>query len=261
MGLSLIQCTHLKSFYPSQPSSQVGVIVGPGGARTIGALGILKQLEEYQISVESLVGIGWGAWVAGVYAQNKSVDEVRWSFHKLFQRGILKFNLSKRRRKSVRDLDLNIREAFKASPQVSFTCPILLKNGQRVWRKENFIHSCLSLPPFFDIERESSSLLAIEEAVSVLKKQGIKVIIWIDFLDSEGLFPENFPKDVEWLWKEARLHFSRIKLEEGVYRLSLSLQENHLLDFSQIGSIYEDSLNQAPELLKSLQKEFPRLSL
>lgn len=261
ISFSLIGCTHLDfpSFQKTSSKKKVAVIVGAGGARTISALGILKELQDRQIPVDEIVGLGWGAWIAGLYAQNKSVDEVRWSFHKLSNRGILDSSFLKKKpqRLSIKDLNTEIIENFNSPSQISFSCPILTRAGKRVWRNEKFLRNCLLLPPFFKMEKESGSLFSIQEAISFLKNKGIDVIIWVDPLESENLFSKHFPEDFRWIWQEARFHFSNMELEKGVYRIAPRLKKYSLMDFSKMNLIYEESLKEASFLLKNLQKEFP----
>ena len=63
-------------------AAQFGIIFSGGGVRTWAYVNILKEIQKYKLPVTSVVGIEWGAIVAGVYAQNVSANEVEWELSK-----------------------------------------------------------------------------------------------------------------------------------------------------------------------------------
>jgi NTE family protein len=58
-------------------SSAVGVVLGGGGARSWAHIGAVKALQEAGIPIDFICGTSGGAIVAGYYALNESVDDVR----------------------------------------------------------------------------------------------------------------------------------------------------------------------------------------
>lgn len=62
---------------------QIGLALSGGGAKGIAHVGVLKVLEEAQISVSMLAGTSMGGVVSALYATGRSVDEIEQLFRSL----------------------------------------------------------------------------------------------------------------------------------------------------------------------------------
>ena len=58
----------------------VVLVLGGGGARGGAHIGVLKFLEEQNITVDAIVGTSIGSFVGGLYASGKSADEIKQLF-------------------------------------------------------------------------------------------------------------------------------------------------------------------------------------
>ncbi len=257
----------LKKLPLEEPDLKVGVIVGPGGARTLSALGVLKAFEEHKIPVHHIVGMGWGAFLAGVYSKNQSVDEAQWSFYKLLKRGFFETSLLKHPLKS-KSLDLmnqSLRENFNSKTKIHFSCPSMNKQGRKIWQTEKFLQSsvrnCLSVPPFFKLEKSTGSLLFVRSAVSYLKQKNMDIIIWIHALEDGPFFPHEFSKpEVVFLWNELADSLRLIPEESSVYKVIPSVGGFYLSDFSKMREIISKGRKEGVFFAKKLQNRFLKRS-
>ena len=260
-------CRLLKKLPLEETELKVGVIVGPGGARALSALGVLKAFEEHNIPVHHIVGMGWGAFLAGVYAKNQSVDEVQWSFHKLLKRGFFETSLLKHplKAKSMDLMNQSLKENFNSEAKIHFSCPSMNKQGRKIWQTEKFlqnaVRSCLNVPPFFKLEKSTGSLLFVRSAVSRLRKKNMDIIVWIHSLEAGPFFPGEFSKpETVFLWNELADSFRLVPEESFLYKITPSLGEFYLSDFSKMREIISKGRKEGAFFAKKLQNKFSQRS-
>ena len=246
---------------------KVGVIVSPGGARTLSALGVLKAFEENNIPVHHIVGIGWGAFLSAVYAKNQSVDEVQWSFYKLLKRGFFEISLLKHplKPKSLDLMNQSLEENLNAKTQIQFSCPFMNRRGQKIWQTEKFLQNsvknCLAVPPFFKLDESTGSLFSVRLAISYLKKKDMDIIIWIHVLETGPFFPRGFSKsETVFLWNELADSFHLIPEESSVYKITPSLGGFYLSDFSKMREIISKGEKEGVFFVEKLQNKFLKRS-
>jgi len=63
------------------------LVLGPGLARTMAYLGVLRELEERHVTVRAILGIEMGAMIGGIWAAS-SLNSLEWEMHK-FKRDTL----------------------------------------------------------------------------------------------------------------------------------------------------------------------------
>lgn len=256
-----------KKFQVEESDLKVGVIVGPGGARTLSALGVLKAFEEHNIPVHHIVGMGWGAFLAGMYSKNQSIDEVQWSFYKLLKRGFFETSLLKHPLKP-KNLDLmnqSLEENFNSKTKIHFSCPSMNKRGRKVWQTEKFlqnsVRNCLSVPPFFKLDKSTGSLFSVRSAISYLKQKNMDLIIWIHALETSPFFPKEFSQsETIFLWNELADSFHLIPEESVVYKVTPALGGFYLSDFSKMREIVSKGEKEGVFFLEKTQNKFLRRS-
>ena len=246
--LILIGQTHCQHFQmiPLKKNPKIGFIISPGGARSLSAIGVLKAFEEYGVPIKHIVGIGWGAWIAALYAKNQSLTEVRWSFYKLSKSGFFETSILKNplKPKSLSTLQESIKENFSTKKtKIPFSCPIITSGYKKVWKTQNnlsnAVQSCLALPPFFKITNHTKTApISIEESIEYLKKKGMNLIVWVNALEEESLFPSQNPHpEMKIFWNEMAYNFNNIQNTISVIKISPSLSSFSIGDFSKIDSI------------------------
>ena len=156
-------------------AAQFGIIFSGGGVRTWAYVNILKEIQKYKLPVTSVVGIEWGAIVAGVYAQNVSANEVEWELSKF---------------KGIDDWSNYIKKIFEkkstAALKIPFGCMSLNLKNQTSYvlnkgQLDALIPYCISAPgmlkPFSD---SIASMSDVAGAVQFLKASGATKIILLN---------------------------------------------------------------------------------
>ena len=66
-------------------NKSIGVILGPGGHRSVAHLSLLKALEDKNIKIHMISGLGMGAVIAAMYSHGLSIDIIEWKFYRFLQ--------------------------------------------------------------------------------------------------------------------------------------------------------------------------------
>jgi NTE family protein len=179
---------------PERP--KLGLILGPGGARTLAHTAVIKELVNNRIPIHAVVGLEWGALVAALYAQNARVHEAEWKLFKLKTRNLLgrSFFSSQFKPKEVDVLSSYIDKNFKLKNtyqfKTFFACPSLsLYSGQVVMQKRGpiakILRKCLPYPPLLKpTDQWVAAAFAIDEALQYLRGQGVELAVLVDVLAS-----------------------------------------------------------------------------
>lgn len=256
-------CSHLswKGDHSLKKSPRIGFIIGPGGALSLSAIGVLKTLQENNISVDFVLGMGWGAWSAAVFSKNKSTDEIQWSFHKLLKRGFFSSSLLKHplKQKNISEIEKELEENFGSFDlvKISFSCPSFTQYGVKVWQTEKFLKSsvkkCLAVPPFF--KYTLGAPFSMRAAIAYLQHKKMDIIIWVNPLQGQ-LFSENFPQNgIRLLWIEMSESFRLIPEEPGIFKVTPDLTDFYLGDFSKIDDLILRGRSAGDILVKKLQNK------
>ena len=261
--LSLIPgCTHW-GLYKNKEPLRIGLIIGPGGALSLSSLGLIQELQENDIPLSFVMGMGWGALTAAIFAKNESLDEVRWSFHKLLKKGFFK-NV---KTKNISDLKKELQEIFPNPSQtkIPFVCPSFNHLGLKVWNKgedpASGLQKCLNTPPFFKSRggMDRASLFSMREGVHYMKER-LKAdpIIWLNPLGKSSpqtLLPsqKGASKRLPLLWLELFYALKNEPKMNNVLEAKPDLKNFSLDDFSKIDSIIEAGRQEGRLLVKKLQ--------
>ena len=263
--VSSLGCQHLS---PLKKNPKIGLIIGPGGARTLSALGVLKVFEEYDIPIHHVVGIGWGAWLAALYSKNKSLTEVRWSFYKLSKSGFFETSILNKslKPKKIRVLQKSIQENFSVkNTKIPFSCPVLTKDNKKTWKTQNSLKNavkdCMALPPLFKMDSSvKSSPFSIRDSIKYLKSQDIDLVIWVNSLGDGSLFSKGqVSSDIELFWNEMAYMFQNIEETSTVLKITPSLFLFSIADFSKIDSIIATGEKAGYVFTEKLQTKYPFL--
>jgi NTE family protein len=63
---------------PPRVLPKIGVILGPGGMKTFAHLGVLREMNRARIPVHAIVGLEWGAVMAGAFATQGQINDAEW---------------------------------------------------------------------------------------------------------------------------------------------------------------------------------------
>jgi len=179
---------------------KIGLVLGPGGAKGLAHIGVLKALIENKIPIDVITGISMGAIVGGFYASGMGIDEIervaletnfkalvnRISFNRVIRESILKG--AKIRNFIESNLKAKKIEDFK----IPFgCCATNLVNGEEIIFTKGeaafAIDASSTLPGIFKpIEYKGMFLvdggLVNPLPIDLAKKLGAEIIICVDVL-------------------------------------------------------------------------------
>lgn len=174
--------------------TRLGLVLGPGGAKALAHVGVLKALEASRLPVVGIVGIEWGALVGAVYSQKASIHDMEWKLYKLERtqlpgRAMLSKKINPEPMASLREF---LRESFRGGRleqfQKSFACASQsLSSGAQVLfnsgAAETYLERCLPLPPLFEAKSEwFADIHGLESAIQYLHSLGADIVILSDVL-------------------------------------------------------------------------------
>jgi NTE family protein len=219
------------TYEPSQPK-KVAVILGPGGAKSFAHVGVLKAFQQQRIPIDKIVGLEWGALIAGMYAVKGQTHDVEWKLYKMEQQHLLEPKGFFNRRNdgnSINVMDSFLNETFGneniSRARVPFMCPTRsIYSGVVAWQSKGLFKDvmkrCMQFPPIF---RPQGTFLAgasqASEAVEMLVKEGYNVIILVNVLGSALPVGQDGLRDnlnYVILWQEIRraiLETSRLNID------------------------------------------------
>ena len=180
-----------------QDPKKVAVILGPGGIKSFAHVGVLKALQQQRIPVNKIVGLEWGALIAGLYASKGTTHDVEWKLYKMEQKNIFEpkgFFARRGGEQEISILDDFLKESFGneevSRAKVPFTCPTrALSTGAVTWQTRGAFREvmkrCLMFPPMFKAQGASiAGPSQASEAVEMLVREGYNVIILVNVLGS-----------------------------------------------------------------------------
>lgn len=181
--------------FVGQRAPRVGLIFGPGGAKTLAQIGVLQEIEKNKLPVAAVAGLEWGALVAGLYAHNGQIHEMDWKISQLPKTNFSDKGLFSKKMKPAasRDFDLFLGKVFSESrieqTKIPFACSYLRAPSGRVslatkGSLKNSMRGCWYFPPMFPVSDVLAAPFAIQEAVQFLKASGAELIVLINVLDS-----------------------------------------------------------------------------
>lgn len=193
--------------YPIQPQTQntpippapskkpkVGLILGPGGAKSFALIGVLKELEKSRIPIDYVVGIEHGALVGALYAANGKANEVEWKMNKLDRKtggknGFFKSGAAPSVASIDGFIDENMNRKSNGDFSVNFGC--MMTSTQSGFTRlapsgsiKEMLHNCLPFPPLYQIDRgQVAGVFGIKEAADALRSKGAELVIFVNVLD------------------------------------------------------------------------------
>ncbi|MCB0412565.1 MAG: patatin-like phospholipase family protein, partial [Bdellovibrionales bacterium] len=225
-----------KASYRNTP--RLGLILGGGGARAFSHTGVLKALEEERIPVHAIVGLEWGALMAGLFAKEGSVHSLEWQLYKLDedslpQKGFLARAFSTSSISSMESyFNTSFGKARVENSKIKFSCPtVSLQNGSVSWLTRGStkiaMQSCIAFPPIFGGDsNRAAAPYPVEAAAQWLRRQGAQVVVFVDVLSEGDIWrSSDLPKDASsrLLWWAIRDHYQqKINGVDEVLRVNAS---------------------------------------
>lgn len=181
--------------FVGQRAPRIGLIFGPGGAKTLAQIGVLQEIEKNKLPITAVAGLEWGALVGGLYAHNGQIHEMDWKISQLPKSTFSDKGLFSKKMKPAasKDYDLFLGKVFTDSrieqTKIPFACTYLRAPSGRVslatkGSLKNSMRGCWYFPPMFSYSDVLAAPFALQEAVQFLKSSGAELIVLINVLDS-----------------------------------------------------------------------------
>ena len=241
-------------------------IFGPGGARAMGHVGFLQELQKRKVPVEAVGGIEWGALIAGLYAHRGSVNDVQWQIGKIRTDIVTKKNFITRQNESASTEGMYqfISDAVGSTAtertKVPFACPSFMLS-----RQETFIMSKSALRDAMALCLPMSPILLphkgyvaqpydLQPLVQHLRSRGANYVVYVSVLDSKTSRVSGLDTSSAMLWDLAGQKSLKRQGVDAV--LTLPLNEYSIMDFDRSRDIMMKSSDLSRTLLDSFLNQW-----
>jgi NTE family protein len=226
---------------PNTKVPKIGIILGPGGARSYAYIGILREFDKAKIPIYSIAGLEWGALMAALYSVNGKAHEVEWKSSKIpddfGKKGLLS---SESEPRPFSDMDSYLKVMFEdqmvESGKIPFSCitdsiktfkSLMIFKG--TYRET--LGFCLGLPPVTSSKNGwMASALQTKYLIDQMAQRGVDYIVLVDTVT--GAYPLNGIKVGEAtaaLWSNINKSMNQNKIYVHQF-ISIPISKN-ILDF------------------------------
>ncbi|MFZ4402571.1 MAG: patatin-like phospholipase family protein [Pseudobdellovibrionaceae bacterium] len=252
---------------PENRIQKVGVIFGPGGAKTYAFIGALKEMTAQKLPIVAVVGVEFSALIAAAYSHRLQTNEVEWQLLKFQEDDIFSRNYFATESKGANSaawksfLDGFFSQVSLEKFSIPFACPSRnLEKGQvfllNRGRGDQVMNYCVPYPPLFKPYNQSvSAIREIKLSAEFLRRKGAQKILLVQALEKNPrLYSKDQNKAEDIIWKEIAYDYS-IKneaiIDEVLYldTTQVGIMEfNKKRDIIQIGQ--SETKNKLPLILQ-----------
>ena len=205
---------------------KIGVILGPGSAKTFAHLGVLESLEKAKIPIHALVGLEWGSLMAASYSAQGKAYDAQWKVMKMRESDLPHGGLlnSTQEMGAPQSMDKFLRTIFNelSVQQLSkpFACPVKSTQTGKVQMLaqgvvRDVITTCMAYPPYFYSHSEwAGAPSALQEAIDYLHSVGATKIVYVDVLSQSSLMTEKAMREhfpLYQLWFDQQEHLAELQ--------------------------------------------------
>ena len=203
----------------SEPK-KVALILGPGGAKALASVGVLRAFQIRRIPIDKIVGLEWGSLIAALYANKGLTHDAEWKLYKMQQRNLplpKGFFAKRLGENSIKIMDDFLDDSFGKDTineaRVPFECPTrTVWTGVVGWQDRgdfrDVIKKCLPFPPIFKAQGTFiAGASQVSEAVERLRGQGFNVIILVNVLsNAQPVGQDSLLENLNYaiLWQEVK---------------------------------------------------------
>jgi NTE family protein len=195
---------------PAKP--RLGIILGPGGARTMAHIGFLREIEKSGLKVYMIAGIEWASMVAAIYAQKNKANDVEWQMSKL-DPGMFSKKLLFSGTKKVEDLSAFLKASVEnlrlEDAKTPFACPSMNVRDQRSTLLASGLVSdamkyCL---PYFPLLSPAGGWVAgmfdSKGLIEHFRKNGVEYVVLVDVVsESKPTLDDDLSPEQQVLWSQ-----------------------------------------------------------
>lgn len=229
---------------------RLGIILGPGGGRTLAHVGVLKQLHEKKIPVRAVVGLEWGAVIGSIYGQKASHNEAEWQLSKIRDE---KFRDQTDIREALKPLSAYLQGARAETSKLPFACPSLNLKKSQVFmlargRLDQLLPYCASYPPVTSpYDSSISANRDITGAAEYLRSKGVNYILFVNVLS--GVPAQD---SVPWLELAYDLRKKWVGVDE---RLDIVIDQKSVRDYKLQTELIQLGFDQSATVVERLAQK------
>lgn len=234
---------------------RLGVILGPGGAKTYGHIGVLKELQRRRIPVQMVAGLEWAALPAAIFASKGYANDVEWQMSKLKEEewfgGSL---LSSKKSASINEAQGDLKKIFAnwkvENFRLPFVCPAWNMEKKQTYLMQKgtlpqLLPFCLSYPPLFQpYQKNVAGLVDMKALTDYMRTKGVNYILFINVLEQapSPLFSDDLGASVAWSLPLSQYQKQRNGIDDVV---GVNLREFQPRDFAKKREIIAKSADAA----------------
>lgn len=259
----------VENFDRSKPfRPKLGLVLGPGLARSFVHVGVLKKIVEAEIPIQAVIGMGWSTFPAVEYSSEGSVHGLEWRASRsndLKELASLGFWKSTFDEKSVGDLKA-VSKTLLTSTQTKnshakFSCSLYSsKLGKVVFSKHKNFEVCAAVPPLFNPGKNYAPfVMGSNESLKAAKDLGAEKVIYIDVLKPIDLWGDKksyVNGSSYWYWTLAQAQLAEDSVNFDKVISVRSRESYSLLDFGKILDLVTMGESAGDELVEFLKREY-----
>lgn len=191
---------------------KLGIVLGPGGARTMAHIGFLREIEKSGVEVHMIAGVEWASMVAAIYAQKNKANDVEWQMSKLDPDMFSKKLLSSGTKK-VEDLSSFLKASVEnlrlEDAKTPFACPSMNVRDQRSTLLVRGLVSdamkyCLPyLPLLSPAGGWVAGMFDSKNLIEHFRKNGVEYVVLVDVVsDSKPTLEASLSQEQQILWSQ-----------------------------------------------------------
>jgi NTE family protein len=265
-AIPLPEETQVQQQQPSTPTPtppvqapRVGIIFGPGGARSYAAIGFLQELQKYRVPVKAVGGVEWGAMVGAFYALKGSLNDVEWQLAKI---------RSQEPMGDMDDLKKFLNETLSKynveQIKLPFSCPALNLSKNQTYNMNKgplnqLLPYCVAYPPIYRPHNANiSGMRDLKTLAQHLRSQGANYIVLVNVLGEPGTNKNitgnlNSPENV--FWNEIAGYYS--KPGQGVdHIVNLNVDGFSLFDFDRKRDIIQKGASSSSRWVQEFTNKY-----
>ncbi len=256
--------------FVGQRAPRVGLIFGPGGAKTLAQIGVLQEIEKNKLPVVAVAGLEWGALVGGLFALSGQIHEMDWKVSQLPKATFADKGLFSKKMNPAanKDYDLFLGKVFTDTrieqTKIPFACPYLRAPSGRVslatkGSLKNSMRGCWYFPPMFQHSDVLAAPFALQESVQFLKSAGAELIVLVNVLDNvdKKQFADWDDTDGVWLAWSAAMQSLKNAKSSGVHEvISIDTSSFKMTDTDQRLRLIQLGKQSATSQLEQINKKY-----
>jgi NTE family protein len=202
---------------------KIGLILGPGAAKTYAHIGVLQELQRQKIPIHAVVGVEFAAPMAALFAWKGLANDVEWQMFKLKEESfsntrLLSNNSLPIQMGDIKDFIKTVFYGLKAEDlKKPFACPSLNMNKNQFFmlsrgQLEQMLPYCWPYAPLFKPYSQSvSGVNDVKAMADYLRAQGSNHILLINVLGGNLYKKSSLPTDSQTFvtWSEIATLYSK----------------------------------------------------